>query len=166
MLQKWDDGEEDSLEKGFSALALLTYWVWSFLVWCGGSCPVCCRMLGIIPGLYSPDASSVLIPQLWRSKISADIAQSITHIHTHTCENHHWIKWSSTKRSPSPISDALESSAPKTLNKLNCGSLSFLICKMGWIRILPCRFKGVGSALHRAWPVPGRHWIYNISSRQ
>lgn len=43
--------------QGFSTFTLLTFLVgWFFIV---RSCPVCCRMLGSIPGLHPPDAHSI-----------------------------------------------------------------------------------------------------------
>lgn len=55
---------------------------------CCGDCPVPRRTFSSIPELYTPDAKNKLLPQLWQSKMTPDIAKAIRDLKSPPIENH------------------------------------------------------------------------------
>lgn len=67
---KWREKRRDGLMQGLPILALLTFWVESLFLG-RGVCPVHCRVLSIIPGLYLLDASSTPHPVMTIKNVSS-----------------------------------------------------------------------------------------------
>lgn len=51
-------------------------------------CPIHCKVMNSIPGLYPPDSSSNTLPQLWQPKMLPGIAKCAQGANSSTGENH------------------------------------------------------------------------------